>query len=44
MEKLKAEIFDLIVEQDILKVKYANLEKKKLEKLEALKNLEKGSE
>jgi hypothetical protein len=44
MEKLKAEIFDLIVEQDILKITYADLEKKKLKKLEELKNLEKGSE
>ena len=39
MEKLKSEIFDLIVEQDILKIKYADLEKKKLQKLEELKNL-----
>jgi hypothetical protein len=33
---LKEEIFDLIVQQDLLKVKYAEIEKVKQEKLKAL--------
>jgi len=33
---LKEEIFDLIFEQDLLKVRYAEIEKRKQEKLKAL--------
>ena len=41
MEKLKAEIFDLIHQQDTLKLRYADLEKVKQEKLMQLAELEK---
>lgn len=41
MEKLKAEIFDLIAIQDTLKVQYKKIEQKKHEKLVELQELEK---
>ena len=37
---IKEEIFDIIVEQDTLKIKYADLEKMKIKKLEELKILQ----
>jgi hypothetical protein len=40
VDKLKAEIFDLIRIQDDLKVKYAEVEKVKQEKLRKLKEME----
>lgn len=36
IDKLKAEIFDIIHEQDLLKLRYAELEKKKQAKLKEL--------
>ena len=43
MEKLKAEIFDLILIQDQLRIQYANIEKQKQAKLVELKNMEKNN-
>ena len=40
MEKLKAEIFDIIKEQDLMKINYQRLEQKKQEKLVELKKKE----
>jgi len=37
-EKLKAEIFDIIHEQDLLRVRYAELEKLKQAKLKELQD------
>ena len=36
IEKLKAEIFDIIYEQDILKIRYSELEKIKQAKIKEL--------
>jgi len=41
IDKLKAEIFDLIHQQDILRFQYADIEKKKQEKLKLLAEQEK---
>ena len=41
MEKLKAELFDIIHEQELLKIKYAELEKIKQAKLKELEAKEK---
>ena len=41
-EKLKAEIFDIIKAQDILKLKFAELERQKQEKLKELESYEKN--
>ena len=37
-EKLKAEVFDIIHEQDLLRLRYADLEKIKQSKLKELQN------
>jgi len=42
IEKLKAEIFDLIYAQDELKIKFSELERLKQEKLRKLKEIEDG--
>ena len=42
MEKLKAEIFDIIKEQDLMKINYQRLEQKKQEKLVELAKKEKN--
>ena len=42
MASLKEEVFDLIREQDILKLRYAELEKTKQEKLKLLEAEEKN--
>jgi len=42
IEKLKAEIFDLIYSQDELKIKFAEIERIKQEKLRKLKEMEDG--
>jgi hypothetical protein len=41
IEKLKSEIFDIIRDQDVLKMKFAELERFKKEKLEELEEYEK---
>lgn len=43
MEKLKVEIFDIIRQQDILKLQYAELEKVKTDKLQQLQKKEKDA-
>ena len=40
MEKLKAEIFDLIVKQDDLSLEFRKIEKEKQEKLKKLKEMQ----
>ena len=47
MEKLKAEIFDIIYQQDTLKIEYAKLEQlkqKKLKELEECQNSKSDTE
>jgi hypothetical protein len=41
--KLKAEIFDIVYEQDLLRVRFAELEKLKQQKLKELKDGDKLS-
>ncbi len=41
MEKLKAELFDIIHEQDLLRLRYVELEKLKQAKLKELESKEK---
>ena len=43
MEKLKSEIFDLIAEQDRLKIQYNKIEMIKKNKLKELKEIEDAS-
>jgi hypothetical protein len=43
MEKLKSEIFDLIAEQDSLKIQYNKIEMIKQNKLKELKEIEDAS-
>lgn len=42
IEKLKAEVFDILKSQDILKLQFAELERQKQEKLKELERYEKN--
>lgn len=44
MEKLKAELFDIIHKQDVMRIQYTELEKIKQSKLKELEALEKSKE